>query len=274
MQSFHRFSPLMALAGLALACSTALAGSTQEDTDWNLRLKKESSGWSLSFSSSQDYGSGSHRLKGSGVWVEKQRSVAAFSKLRLEGPLDVRLHQASSDSVKVAADDNIEPLIETRVEGDTLVVRIQKDSAFRTRQAPVIRIDSKNLNTVAVEGSGDLQLERFAGERLSLSLNGSGDVRVGQLEVQELTANLTGSGDLQVSGRADNQSWTLHGSGDVDARSLSGRKVKAELSGSGDMALGASETLDASLRGSGDLSYAGRPQLRQSVSGSGEIGRR
>jgi len=270
----NRHTPLLALFGLTLACGAALAGHGQDEQDWNLRLKKEGNGWSLNFSSTQDYGSGSSRLKGSGAWVEKQRSVAAFSKLRLEGPLDVRLSQASGDSVKVAADDNIEPLIETRVEGDTLVVRIQKDAGFRTRHAPVIRIESKNLQAVALEGSGDLQLERFKGERLSLSLNGSGDVRVGQLEVQELTASLIGSGDLQVAGRADTQSWTLNGSGDVDARALSGRKVKAELSGSGDLALGVSETLDASLRGSGDLSYGGRPQLRQSISGSGEISRR
>lgn len=259
-----------ALLGLGL-----LAGAVQaEEVDWNLRIKKEANGWSASFTSSQDYGSGSPRIKGSGQRVEKARSVAAFSKLRLEGALDVRLSQAGSDSVKVSADDNVEPLIETKVENDTLVIRVQKDAGFRTRLAPTVIVEAKALQQVQVEGSGDLLLDRFKGERLSLSLQGSGDIKVGLLEVKELQASLNGSGDLQVAGRADNQVWSLNGSGDVDARALSGRSVKAELSGSGDLALGVSESLDANLRGSGDLSYAGRPQLRQSVSGSGEISRR
>jgi len=262
---------LLPLLMLCLAAGGARAG---EELDWQLRVKKESNGWSASFSSSQDYGSGSQRLKGSDRRVEKARSVAAFSKLRLEGPVDVRLNQAAADTVKVAADDNIEPLIETRVEGDTLVIRLQKGAGFRTRHHPLVTVDSKNLQAIAIDGSGDLLLDRFKSERLQLSLQGSGDVQIGLLEVRELTASLSGSGDIQIAGRADTQSWSLHGSGDVDARSLSGRSVKAELHGSGDMDLGVAEELDVSLRGSGDLSYAGRPQLRQSISGSGDIRRR
>ncbi|OYU26660.1 MAG: hypothetical protein CFE41_15080 [Burkholderiales bacterium PBB2] len=267
-------SPARILLSILLGLGLLAGQARADEVDWNLRIKKEQNGWSASFTSSQDYGSGSPRIKGSGHRVEKVRSVAAFSKLRLEGSLDVRLSQAASDSVKVSAEDNIEPLIETRVDGDTLVVRVQKDASFRTRLAPTVLVESKSLQQITVDGSGDLQLDRFKGERLSLSLQGSGDVRVGLLEVKELNASLNGSGDVQVAGRADNQVWSLNGSGDVDARALSGRSVKAELSGSGDLALGVSESLDANLRGSGDLSYAGRPQLRQSISGSGEISRR
>lgn len=263
---------------LLIAATAALAATgtwAESDNDWRLRIKKETGGgWAVSLSGPQEYGAAGKRIKGSGTVVEKTRSVAAFSKLRLEGPLDLRLAQAGSDAVRIAADDNVEPLIETQVEGDTLVLRLQRGAGFTTRHAPVVWVDSKNLQAVTVNGSGDVSMERFKGDRLSLELIGSGDLRIGLLEVRELTASLSGSGDLQVAGRADIQSWTLNGSGDVDARSLSGRTIKAQLNGSGDLDLGVSENLDASLRGSGDLSYAGRPQLRQSLSGSGDISRR
>lgn len=264
----------IALPIAVLVAFAAASAGAESDSEWRLRIKKEGSGWTASLSGPQDYGPAGKRIKGSGVLVEKQRTVGAFSRLRLEGPIDVRLNQAGADAVKIAADDNIEPLIETRIDGDTLVLRLQPGAGFTTRHGPAVTIDSKSLQAVTLAGSGDLSLERFKGDSLSLSQSGSGDLRLGLLELRELSMSLSGSGDVQAAGRADVQHWTLNGSGDVDARSLSGRQVNAQLNGSGDLDLGVCESLEAQLRGSGDLRYAGRPQLRQQVTGSGEISRR
>ena len=257
----------------ALGASQAMA---EPEADWQFRIKRVADGWTASFSGTQNYGDshGGPRLKGSGVWTEKARAVGAFTQLRVDGPIDVVLTQASADGIKVLADDNIEPLIESTVEGDTLVLRLQRGVGFTTRHKPQVRIDSKSLQALTLSGSGDVQMERFKGERLNLNLSGSGDLRLGMVEVRVLNVAMQGSGDVQMAGRADTQSWVMRGSGDVDARSLSGRAVKAQLDGSGDMALGVSETLDVNLRGSGDLRYAGRPQLHQSSSGSGEVSHR
>ena len=254
----------------ALATSAAFAG----DNDWRLRIKKEADGWTASFNGPMDYGSGRNRVRGSGVKVEKQRALGAFSKLRIDGPFDVRLTQAGSDQATVIADDNIEPLIETVVEGDTLVVRMKRDAGFTTRSAPAVRLDARALQAIAVNGSGDFNTERFKGDSLSVNVIGSGDVHFGLVELKDLSVSISGSGDVSLAGRADQQSWTVSGSGDVDARALAGRAAKVSINGSGDVSLGVTEQLDVQLSGSGDLSYAGRPQLRQSVSGSGEIHRR
>lgn len=260
---------LLTLAVL-LSSSAALAG----DNEWRLRIKKEADGWTASFNGPIDYGSGKNRVRGSGVVVEKQRALGSFSKLRMEGSFDVRLNQAGTDQATVVADDNIEALIETVVEGDTLVVRLKRDAGFTTRSVPSVRVDARALQAIAVNGSGDLIVERFKADALSLGIVGSGDVQFGLLDVRDLAVTLSGSGDLRLAGRAEQQAWTVSGSGDVDARALAGRSAKVSLSGSGDMALGVTEQLDVQIGGSGDLSYAGRPQLRQSVSGSGEILRR
>ncbi|MET0519698.1 MAG: head GIN domain-containing protein [Burkholderiaceae bacterium] len=264
--------PALLIAALTL-CAAGLARA--EGQDWRLRIRQEADGWSASLTGSQDYGAGgAKRLRGSGNRVERARSVAPFTRLRLEGPMDVQLAQAASDALRISADDNVEPLIESRVEGDTLVLRLQPGAGFTTRHAPRVQVDSRSLQALAMNGSGDVRIERFKGDSLALTLSGSGDLRIGLLELRELAVTLHGSGDIQLAGRADTQSWALHGSGDVDARSLSGRTVKAQLHGSGDLDLGVCESLDASLAGSGDLGYAGRPQLRQSISGSGDIHRR
>lgn len=261
------------LALLTLLAAFA-AGASADDHDWRLRIKKEADGWTASFSGPIEYGSGKNRIKGSGIKVEKARALGAFSRLRIEGPFDVKLAQAASDRAVVVADDNVEPLVETVVEGDSLVVRMKRDAGFTTRSALVVKVDARALQAVTVNGSGDLGVDRFQADALSLDIVGSGDVQFGLVEVKTLNVGISGSGDVRLAGRAEQQSWTVSGSGDVDARALAGRSAKVSINGSGDVALGVTEQLDVQLSGSGDLSYAGRPQLRQSVSGSGEIHRR
>lgn len=254
----------------ALTTGAAFAG----DNDWRLRIKKEADGWTASFNGPIDYGSGKNRVRGSGVKVEKARSLGAFTKLRIDGPIDVKLTQAGSDQATVVADDNIEPLIETVIEGDALVVRMRREAGFTTRSAPTVRVSARALQAISINGSGDLAVESFKADALGLNVVGSGDVHFGVVELKDLNVSISGSGDVRLAGRADQQSWTISGSGDVDARSLAGRAAKVSINGSGDVSLGVMDQLDVQLSGSGDLSYAGRPQLRQSVSGSGEIHRR
>jgi len=262
------------LAVMALAAAFAASAALASDNDWRLRIKKEADGWSASFSGPGDYGSGRNRVRGSGVKVEKLRALAAFRQLRIDGPLDVKLTQGGSDEAVVVADDNIEPLIETVVEGDALVVRLKRDAGFTTRHAPAVRISARALQAIAIQGSGDLGVDSFKADSLGLDIDGSGDAHFGLVELRELNVSISGSGDVRLAGRAEQQRWRVSGSGDVDARALAGRAAKASISGSGDVDLGVTEQLDVQLSGSGDLSYAGRPQLRQSVSGSGEIRRR
>lgn len=227
---------------------------------------------SASIHVTHSYGKGSPRLKGSGVVVSKARSLAPFSKLRIDGPIDVRLQPGSAESALVQADDNIEALIRTEVEGDTLVVGLQPGASFSTRHDIRVRVDFKQLQALQIRGSGDVHLDRVQGERFELDINGSGDVHIGLLQVRDLRARLSGSGDLQVAGSAERQDFELSGSGDVAAAALSGKQVRARISGSGDLSLGVADEIDAELSGSGDLAYRGRPKVKSSISGSGEIG--
>jgi hypothetical protein len=122
----------------------------------------------------------------------------------------------------VVADDNIEPLIETVVEGDALVVRLKRDAGFTTRHAPAVRISARALQAIAIQGSGDLGVDSFKADSLGLDIDGSGDAHFGLVELKELNVSISGSGDVRLAGRADQQSWRVSGSGDVDARWLGG----------------------------------------------------
>jgi hypothetical protein len=127
------------------------------------------------------------------VRVEKQRALPAFSKLRIDGPLDVRVQQASANQAVVVTDDNIEPLIESVVEGDTLVLRLKRDAGFTARRAPSIRLDARGLQSVSVEGSATWAMDHFKGRGTdAVAVPARGNARPELMELRELNVTITG----------------------------------------------------------------------------------
>ncbi len=262
------------IATLCLATLFTAVWAQDGDKDINIKIKPQDSGFSVNWSTNMRYGSGANRVQGSGNVVERERTVAGFTKVRVVGPMDVKLRAAQSDRVRISADDNIEPMIETRLEGDTLVIDIIKGSNFSTRNKVLIAVDFKKLEGVALTGSGDVHVDRVAGERFSASVSGSGDLRVGELEVSQFSGSVSGSGDVRAAGRAQTQSWSIAGSGDVWAERLNGQSIKVNIAGSGDARVGTAQTLDVAIAGSGDVTYSGSPTVKKAIAGSGSVAAR
>ena len=63
-------------------------------------------------------------LKGSGTVVDESRTVTGFTAVDLQGIGVLRLSQGTAESLTVRTDDNLQPLITTRVRDETLVMAI------------------------------------------------------------------------------------------------------------------------------------------------------
>ncbi|MGB3429513.1 MAG: head GIN domain-containing protein [Burkholderiaceae bacterium] len=215
------------------------------------------------------------RIKGSGRIVEDRRALAGFVAVHLNGPINVELKASDRDGVMVRTDDNIAPLIETRVTGGerpALEIGLTSGASFRTARTPVVVVEFRALSELVMRGSGDIRADRLTAEDFALSMSGSGDLRIDTLQATRLAAVLSGSGDLIVSGgRADDQAYRLSGSGDVSAGRVEGRRVQVSISGSGDAVVNASETLEAAISGTGDIAYRGNARVTQRIRGTGSV---
>jgi hypothetical protein len=211
-------------------------------------------------------------ISGSGKEVTVARPVSAFSVLRLDGSIDVRAHQGTTPSITVHADDNIEPLIETVVEGDKLIVRMRKGSGFSTHHDVFVDVVFTSLTAVQQHGSGDLRIDKLTAPRFESSIAGSGDLQIDNAQLGQFALSIAGSGDVILSGSADEARFGVAGSGDINARNFAARKVSVSISGSGDAHVNATEVLEAKVAGSGDVTYSGHPRdVSRRVSGSGSV---
>lgn len=218
------------------------------------------------------FNGGGDMVAGSGKEVAVARQVGAFSALRLDSSVDVQARQGATPSITVHADDNIEPLIETNVDGDTLVVRMKKGTSFRTHHKVVVDVVFTSLTAVQQRGSGDLHIDKISGPKFESSISGSGDLQIENAQVGAFALSIAGSGDVVISGTADEARFGIAGSGDINARNFPARKVSVSISGSGDAHVNATDAVDARVAGSGDITISGHPHdVSRRVSGSGSI---
>ncbi len=126
-------------------------------------------------------------VQGSGKTVETQRSVANFDRVNVADGIQVVLRQAAAQKVTVRADDNLEPLIDAKVEGSTLQVRIKPNSSISTRNPMLVTIEYVQLNALAVNDGVSAELEAFKGTTFDVRARDGSTLRLGDVTVADFS---------------------------------------------------------------------------------------
>ena len=208
-------------------------------------------------------------VRGSGNLITEERDVSSFNEVQLKGSGKVTLTQGDKQSLKIQTDDNIMPLIETRVINKKLTISHGKYNLRPTTFNVDITVEK--LEGVSIAGSGDISgNSRFFSDNFYAEISGSGDIEL-ELEVSKMKAAISGSGSINLFGKADDSTAAISGSGKINAFDFETKNVSVTIRGSGDCRVNASESLHATISGSGDIYYKGRPQISTRISGSGSL---
>jgi uncharacterized Zn-binding protein involved in type VI secretion len=246
---------------LVLACAVVPSTSARAaDTDVWKDIKR---GFAEGFSGAS--------VRGSGTQIEETRVLSGYSALVLDAPIDVTLKAGSTERVTLRADDNILPLIETKVIDGRLEIVTRSGVSFSTRHPPKATVEYKQLNAIRMKGSGDVRADVIKAPVLELVIGGSGDVIIDRVEVDVLGISAAGSGDVTARGRAKRVGVVVEGSGDVDVAGVEATEAAVRVRGSGDVKVDAAERLEVDVSGSGDVRYRGLPQVKKKVRGSGSV---
>ena len=189
-------------------------------------------------------------VQGSGVSKSEQRPVGSFDRVKMDGTSDVSITFGDTHSVTVTADDNLLPIIETIVVGNEL--RIGTSGSYSTSKGIDINIVMPALIACNLDGTGDLNVSGYEGERLDLLTDGTGDI--------------------MVQGTVGIVHATTDGTGEINLEKLVAREAYATADGVGDIIVHATEKVDAKIEGVGDITILGNPKnVQTSVDGVGDI---
>lgn len=231
-------------------------------------------------------------IEGNGDLKSEERSASSFTSIANTTSFHVIYVKGGEHSIRVEAESNLLPYIETDISGGALEIRtVRGTNCLKYSIQPVITVTAPMINELVNSGSGDMAAGPLEGEEVKLIASGSGDITAGEISGDDVTvivsgsgnvateeiavtsirATVSGSGDLTVSGEASNARYILSGSGQVVAGNLVAEEAIVTISGSGSVYTTVTDKLDAVISGSGNIYLSGTPQVSLTRTGSGRI---
>ncbi|MBW4543910.1 MAG: DUF2807 domain-containing protein [Symplocastrum torsivum CPER-KK1] len=193
-------------------------------------------------------------VRGSGIVKTESREASEFSSISSKSVGRVTVQQTGKESLKITADDNILPLLESYVADNVLYLTIEKDANFNPTRPIEFVVEVKSLESLNIKGVGTVEVKDIQGKRLSISLDGVGSMTIaGSVDVLELT---------------------LSGVGSFNGEEFKTKQATVRNSGVGSAVVNVSENLDATVSGVGSVEYIGSPQVRESGEGVGTVKKR
>ena len=183
--------------------------------------------------------------------TSEARDVSGFNEVELKGVGNLSLEQTGSESLTVEAEEDVLPKIRTEVENKRLIISPERNTSINTTKPINYKLTVKDLNTLEVSGSGDVEAE--------------------DINTDELAVTIGGAGDVEIRGSADSQEVEISGSGEYRAGKLESKEATIDVRGSGLATVNVSDELEAKVSGSGSVEYIGDPMVQQEVSGAGEV---
>jgi hypothetical protein len=213
--------------------------------------------------------------RGSGRIATERRTVAGFDRVSISGSFQVEIHQGSVEALELSGDDNLLPLIETKIEGTpgaaTLRIRPKDDLQLAPTQPLRLRIDVMHLSAIGLAGAGHVTAPGVHAARLGVSIGGTGSVELAGLEAGRLAIDIGGSGRVSADGHAGALAVNLGGSGECALSRLAVDEAQVSIGGSGKAEINAGKQLTVSIAGSGRVTHTGAAVPRVSIVGSGSV---
>ncbi len=198
------------------------------------------------------------KVEGNGKLTRQTRDVGNFHAISSAGSWDVMIAYGESNSIQVEGDENLLQYIETKVEGEKLVIRTRNVN-LRTRNKITVYVSVTQLTSVSLSGSGDIIGDgKFSNDGEGVfKVSGSGSIRISFDKYRSVDTHISGSGDIRLSGSAGSLTAQISGSGSIDCVDLIADDVTANISGSGNIKAYANKSIEARVSGSGSVRYKG-----------------
>jgi len=118
-------------------------------------------------------------IKGSGRVVSKDYPIEHFKALEVSGYFDVELNQTGKESLKIEADDNLMQYIETKVENETLQIRIKDHIEIGRSKKMKIHLSFADLHKIEVSGAATLHALSAVREKdMKIEISGAADLNM------------------------------------------------------------------------------------------------
>ena len=209
-------------------------------------------------------------VRGSGHLIEDNREVRSpFRAIEVDGDVSLKI-LPGPNKILVRADDNILPLIETRVRGGTLRVGPKEDSHIGSATVEVT-VWVPELSGVEISGACDVDSTAPTAAELKLEVSGSGKLKLAQVQSNAVRVEISGASDVVLSGKTHTLSLEVSGSSELKMAQLEVDTLDLSVSGASNIHAKVKSEVKGEVSGSSEIRIAGRPATHVDVSGSSTV---
>jgi hypothetical protein len=193
-------------------------------------------------------------LVGSGVAVVDSREVESFDSVDIDGAIHALIKVGKLLSIEVKGDDNVVPLVVTKVVDGELEIYLDHDGPVRMQDS---------IRVVATTPSLD-----------ELDVSGACQVTATGVDAESFDVDLSGAANLVMSGTCHQLHADVSGAAKLDTADLRATDVSVDCSGAANAVVWASETVEGDASGAAKIEYSGNPtKVAVELSGMGTLTR-
>lgn len=215
-------------------------------------------------------------VKGNGNVVIKTRTVNGdFTGIKVSQGLEVIVEQGSEVAVVVEADENLHEEIITKVEGNVLVVCIEKNRGIRNAEEKKIYVRMPKIKSLKSSSAGSIEvLNTIKTNSLDLTCSSAGEIEA-VIEAIEVTATTSSSGEIELKGRAESLITKSSSGSSIEAKNLVVKDVESKASSGSSTEVNPVESFKAVASSGASIYYVNEPlnHISKKTSSGGSIKR-
>ncbi len=178
--AFRSAATLISLAAFALAFTLGAAPvSAESQISWS-------------------WGSGK-TVRGSGNVVEQPVATAAFEKVVVQDGIRVVLRRGAVQKVLVKTDDNLLPLVEAKVDGTRLLLRMQPKISANTKSGVVVTIDYTTLSALSISDGVRGELDAASGSAFRAAVKDGASLTIAEANASDFELSVSDGASATVT---------------------------------------------------------------------------
>nr|MDE5639115.1 DUF2807 domain-containing protein [Odoribacter sp.] len=214
-------------------------------------------------------------VKGSGKVLQEQREVTSFEGINVNNAIHVFLSPGNKESVKVEADDNVVPYIQTKVKDGILHITLKGEEPIRNflPKLPMnVYVTIRNLREIEANAAATVEGESaFQVETLELDISSAASLDL-EVKGENIDMDISSAANVTLSGQINNIKAEASGACKLNGANLETLKANIDMSGASSATLKVKDELEYNVSGASRLTYSGNPRIyKAEITSAGSV---
>lgn len=211
-------------------------------------------------------------IRGSENVKSEDRNVSGFNSVSVSSGMNLYLKQGSTESLKIEAEDNILPLIITKVEDGKLEIKYKNFllGGLSLHKSVNVYLTVKDLKEVDVSSGVRIESEEIRSDDLKINLSSGAEGNI-IIVSKNLIADISSGSRLEISGQTDSQDIDLGSGGEYSAKNFISKTAVVHASSGSNAVVNVSENLDVDISSGATVEYIGSPKVVSDISSGGVL---